>query len=95
MAASLRDERGATTFAPMTRFALAMLEREETVKRGIAAKRRIAGWDNPCLRRVMTAGPLEVHALALGATGADLATGRAGTTTGTRRDWIDEPRGGR
>ncbi len=52
----IRDHRAATNVATIARFALAMLKRESTLKRGVKAKRKNAGWDNSYLLRVLSAG---------------------------------------
>jgi predicted transposase YbfD/YdcC len=52
----IRDRRGATNFATLARFVLAMLKRESSCKRGIAAKRRRASWSSEYLVRVLAAG---------------------------------------
>ena len=59
-ACRVRDRNSAANFATIKRFVLAMLKRETTVKRGIAAKRRHAGWDNDYLLQVLCCGVLEI-----------------------------------
>ena len=50
----------AANFATITRFTLALLKRETSSRRGIAAKRRRAAWDHDYLLRVLTAGTIEL-----------------------------------
>ena len=59
-ACRVRDRNSAANFATIKRFVLAMLKRETSVKRGIAAKRRHAGWDNAYLMKVLCCGALEI-----------------------------------
>jgi predicted transposase YbfD/YdcC len=49
---------GAENFALLRRIALSLLKKEKTSKRGIASKRRKAGWDNDYLLQVLLT-PLE------------------------------------
>jgi predicted transposase YbfD/YdcC len=56
----IRDATGAQNFAALGRIALTLLKRETTLKRGIAAKRKKAGWDDAYLLRVLGAGIAEV-----------------------------------
>ena len=46
--------------ATIARFALAMLKRESTSKRGIAAKRRRAGWSGEYMLRVLATGIADI-----------------------------------
>lgn len=56
----IRDTFAAANFATITRFILALLKREPTSKRGLAAKRRRASWDHDYLLAVLTAGIVAV-----------------------------------
>jgi predicted transposase YbfD/YdcC len=56
----MRDRNGVENFGTVARFALALLKRESTKKRGIAAKRRIAGWSNRYLMLVLAGGISDV-----------------------------------
>jgi len=59
-ACRVRDRNSAANFATIKRFVLAMLKRETSVKRGLAAKRRLAGWDNAYLMKVLSCGTPEI-----------------------------------
>jgi len=59
-ASRIRDHQAATNFATINRFALSMIKRETTTKRGVKAKRRIAGWDTQYLQRILCAGIAEI-----------------------------------
>jgi predicted transposase YbfD/YdcC len=52
----IRDQRAATNIATIARFALSMIKRESTLKRGVKAKRKNAGWDNSYLLRILSVG---------------------------------------
>jgi predicted transposase YbfD/YdcC len=52
----IRDQRAAANIATISRFALSMIKRESTSKRGVKAKRKNAGWDNRYLLRVLSVG---------------------------------------
>lgn len=52
----IQDERAATNFATITRYALMMVKREKTSRRGIRAKRRNAAWSHDYLLKILTAG---------------------------------------
>jgi predicted transposase YbfD/YdcC len=56
----IRDATGAQNFAARGRIALTLLKREGSLQRGIAAKRKKAGWDDAYLLRVLSAGIAEV-----------------------------------
>lgn len=56
----IRDGYAAANFATVTRFALALLKREKSHRRGIALKRRFAALNHEYLLRVLTAGTIEV-----------------------------------
>lgn len=56
----IRDTFAAANFATVTRFALALLKRDTSNRRGVAAKRRMASWSHDYLLRVLTAGKIEV-----------------------------------
>ncbi|MBF5043005.1 ISAs1 family transposase [Simulacricoccus sp. 17bor-14] len=56
----IRDAAGAQNFAALSRLALALLKREASLKAGIAAKRKKAGWDDAYLLQVLSAGIAEV-----------------------------------
>lgn len=55
-ASRIRDQRAATNIATIARFALSMIKRESTLKRGVKAKRKNAGWDNSYLMLILSAG---------------------------------------
>jgi predicted transposase YbfD/YdcC len=59
-ACRVRDRNSAANFATIKRFVLALLKRETSVKRGLAAKRRRAGWDNDYLLQVLCCGVLDI-----------------------------------
>ncbi len=52
----IRDAAGAENFALISRIAFTLLKNERTSKRGIAAKRKAAGWNFDYLLRVLTSG---------------------------------------
>jgi predicted transposase YbfD/YdcC len=55
-ASRIRDQQAATNIATIARFALSMIKRESTLKRGVKAKRKNAGWDNSYLLRILSVG---------------------------------------
>lgn len=59
-ACRVRDRNSAANFATIKRFVLTMLKREPTNKRGMAAKRRLAGWDNAYLMHLIRCGALTI-----------------------------------
>jgi hypothetical protein len=48
------EEKGAQTFAVLRHIALNLLRREPHHKRGIKARRKLAGWDRDYLVQVLT-----------------------------------------
>jgi len=52
----IRDREGAQNFALLARIALTLLKRETSLRRGIAGKRKQAGWVDAYLLRVLSAG---------------------------------------
>ncbi|HZH76746.1 MAG TPA: ISAs1 family transposase [Archangium sp.] len=52
----IRDREGAQNFALLARLALTLLKRETSLRRGIAGKRKQAGWVDAYLLRVLSAG---------------------------------------
>jgi hypothetical protein len=50
----IRKGHGAENFSRLCRMALNLLKRESSQKIGIAAKRKICGWDNDYLLKVAT-----------------------------------------
>ena len=50
----VRKGNGAEIFAGLRRMALNMLKQEDTLKVGIAAKRKKAGWDTDYLLKVLS-----------------------------------------
>jgi predicted transposase YbfD/YdcC len=52
----VRNARSAENLATVARMALTLVKREPTRKRGVAAKRKIAGWDADYLALVLTSG---------------------------------------
>ncbi len=51
----IRDHNGAQNFALLSRMALTALRRESTEKPGVPSRRKLAGWDNEYLLRVLMA----------------------------------------
>ncbi len=51
----IRKEHGPENLALLRKLALNLLKAEKTLKRGLAAKRRVAGWDDDYLFKVLTA----------------------------------------
>ena len=49
----VRKDNGPANFAVLRHIALNLLKQEHTVKAGIKAKRRKAGWDEPYLLKVL------------------------------------------
>ena len=52
----IHDVRAATNLATITRYALMMVKREKTSRRGIRARRRNAAWSHDYLLKILTAG---------------------------------------
>ena len=52
----IRKDHGPENFGVLRKLAINLLKRETTVKRGIALKRKHAGWENAYLAKVLTAG---------------------------------------
>lgn len=55
-ACRIRKDDGAEMFAMMRHIALNMLQQEKTCGRGIKARRKLAGWDNTYLMKVLASG---------------------------------------
>jgi len=52
----IRDVRAASNLATITRYALMMVKREKSSRRGIRARRRNAAWSHDYLLKILTAG---------------------------------------
>ncbi|MDO9018141.1 MAG: ISAs1 family transposase [Deltaproteobacteria bacterium] len=55
-ACTIHDEVGATNFGLLRRMALTLLQRDDTLKRGVKAKQKKAGWNNDYLLHLLTRG---------------------------------------
>ena len=55
-ACAIHDAAGATNFSLLRRMALTLLQRDDTLKRGVKAKQKKAGWDNDYLLHLLTRG---------------------------------------
>lgn len=51
----VRKDHGPENLALLRKIAINLLKAEKTLKRGIAAKRRVAGWDDDYLLKVLSA----------------------------------------
>ncbi len=50
----IRDEKGASNFAALRRFALTLLQRDKSVRQGTRGKQKEAGWNNDYLLHLLT-----------------------------------------
>ena len=62
-ASRIRSTNGTENFAMLRRVALMLLKREKSVKMGIRAKQKAAGWSNDNLVRILFAGLADVDAV--------------------------------
>jgi len=54
----IRRRNAAANMSILMRTSLSLLKTEKTVRRGMATKRKRAGWDTACLEQVLTAARL-------------------------------------
>lgn len=55
-ACRIRKDEGAEMFSVMRHIALNLIRQEKTCGRGIKARRKLAGWDNTYLMKILTSG---------------------------------------